>query len=287
MHHPNFLTAFLCTASIQRMIGIVVSRQDPASMHVADALRAGWSWRPERDLYVREKKVLYYIDDTHLYHDDVDVELRERGVSPDVIVFPSRHASKARRRTLSVHPIGNWGAARFGGTRRQLVPSCPHLMLGALKYLQAHAVEGYEVCYEATHHGPFLNTPCFFIETGSTEREWHDPAACEVIAETIMHLMTVSPDTVAVGIGGGHYTPRFTDIALCENVAFGHVAPRYAIDDIDEIMLKRMIAATPGCSHAYIHGRYPTLERMLEEHGMVRAGDGAFYALPRTNKGSR
>jgi len=207
----------------------------------------------EEDVYRANNAMLFFIDDLHIYHDNVDREIEKWGRA-ETVVFASRHSSKSGRRTLSVHPVGNFGEAKFGGKNRELAPSSPLLMRNALKLLKEKA-EGidYDVCYEVTHHGPYLSTPAFFIETGSTEREWNDRKACRVIAETIMEIKGEKCE-VALGIGGGHYAPRFTDIALKRNVAFGHMIADYRLDAIDGEMIIRAIDATPGVKYAYLHG---------------------------------
>jgi D-aminoacyl-tRNA deacylase len=61
-------------------------------------------------------------------------------------------------------------------------------------------------------------------------------------------------EPVAIGIGGGHYAPRFTDLALKKKASFGHMIPNYQIDEIGEEMLEKVIGATPRISEVYFHG---------------------------------
>ena len=60
---------------------------------------------------------------------------------------------------------------------------------------------------------------------------------------------------VILGIGGGHYAPRFTDVALEKNVAFGHMIPKYQIEagNIDDAMLEQAIEKTPNIKGVYFH----------------------------------
>ena len=60
---------------------------------------------------------------------------------------------------------------------------------------------------------------------------------------------------VLVGIGGGHYAPRFTEIILEKNVAFGHMIPTYQIraGNIDEAIIKQAIDKTPNANGVYFH----------------------------------
>ena len=113
----------------------------------------------------------------------------------------------------------------FGGKEKELVPSAPSLMGDALHILHQKENIGYEVCFEVTQHGPFLSTPSFFIEVGSTEKEWEDANACKTIADVLQELRFPSKKKIAIGIGGGHYAPRFTDITLKElakNIVIEH-----------------------------------------------------------------
>ncbi|MDD5778368.1 MAG: D-aminoacyl-tRNA deacylase [Candidatus Thermoplasmatota archaeon] len=240
------------------MIAVVVSRRDQASTRIGRHLLGILDWSREADdLYQCESRdlVAFFIPDTHLYHDHVDRELRQRGYDPAAVVFASRHASESGRRTLSVHPVGNYGSADFGGRAGTLVPSAPLLMSQALRYLRDEAQElPYTVCYEVTHHGPYLETPAMFIEVGSTSREWSDDRACSLVAAAIARLEDSGGDMVAVGLGGGHYAPRFTDVTLGESVAFGHMIPRYHFKTLYRSLVHQAVEATPGSQAVYVHG---------------------------------
>ena len=91
----------------------------------------------------------------------------------------------------------------------------------------------YKVTLEVTHHGPFIKTPSLFIEIGSTEKEWKDPKAGEVIAKTIIDSIKTFKKTkkykIAFGIGGPHYSPNFNNIQLGDKFALSHVMPEYSL----------------------------------------------------------
>lgn len=246
------------------MICIVISKKDIASVGIGKKLLSMERWRERGKFYLNENFLIYFIDDLHIYHDNVDEEIKKSGYNVSTVVFASRHASKAKRKTLSVHAIGNFGKAEYGGIDGEIVKCNPLLMRNALALLKEKNLDEYEVCYEATHHGPYLKKECFFIEVGSTEKEWRDDKACSAIAETILNIEEEKYE-VAVGIGGGHYAPRFTDIALEKNIAFGHIVARYAIANINEKMIAKILDATPGCKKAYFHGKYDEIERVLKK----------------------
>ncbi len=120
------------------------------------------------------------------YHDP---DLSAEKSQPDLVVYLSRHQSVSGMKTLTVHPIGNYGTAEYGGRDRTLVPSAPLAMSTALRILSTKEVPGFECTFEATHHGPYLEIPTFFIEIGSTVEEWNNPTAIRAIAETMAELI--------------------------------------------------------------------------------------------------
>jgi len=205
----------------------------------------------------------------HLWADGIDAKFAEAaGEPPALVVFASRHRSQSGKATLTVHPIGNYGAAEFGGKPGTLVPSAPREMTYALSRLKHHGAGlPYEISYEATHHGPSLSTPTFYIEIGSDESRWPDPKAAEAIAKTLLDLGGCHPGDgapgstsgappgppIAVGVGGGHYAPRHTDAALAGLASFGHIVPNHALDEEPEKRIQLALAATPGAKAVYFH----------------------------------
>jgi D-aminoacyl-tRNA deacylase len=113
----------------------------------------------------------------------------------------------------------------------------------------------FEVTFEVTHHGPYLETPTLFIEIGSSEETWGHRGAAEAIARTLQ-AAEVTEHPVAMGIGGGHYAPRFTETSLTRKVSFGHMLPNYAIDlqDLRDLEEKvRLGAEGSGARLVYVH----------------------------------
>jgi D-aminoacyl-tRNA deacylase len=121
----------------------------------------------------------------------------------------------------------------------------------------------YKVCYEVTHHGPFLQIPTLFIEVGSTETQWQQKEPASILATALLEMLPsyhhekdFSTDIpVLIGIGGGHYAPRFTELALQKNIAFGHMIPTYKIDEgaITDEILEKTMQTTPGFTGVYLH----------------------------------
>lgn len=243
---------------------IIASKSDSASMNILENLLKLKDWQKidkfqGSDVYQFSNTNIVIINEMHIYSENLDKILKEKfDMEANCIIFASRHRSESGAKTLTVHPIGNFKDAKYGGKDQSLVPSSPYLMSDALRNLKHKAVKediDYMVSFEVTHHGPFLSTPAFYIEIGSDDKAWEDKIAGEVIAKSI--LKTIMDERkkegrVAIGIGGGHYTPRHTDIALSTNTSFGHMIPTYAID-ISEEMIEKTMKATPDLNCVYFH----------------------------------
>jgi D-aminoacyl-tRNA deacylase len=269
------------------MKAIVISKPDIASCNIFDNLLQIREWKKEGEFqgnpfFYHGDFLISTINDEHIFHDNVDKEISQAiGNNPEVIIYASRHRSESGKRSLTVHPIGNYGKAEFGGKERILVPSSPHLMTEAMRILRNKAADlDFSVSFEATHHGPYLETPTFFIEIGSDESAWRDKKAARAIAETIMETET-RDYPVGIGVGGGHYSPRMTDVAKERKISFGHIVPTYALSNLDFEMAKKVVCATTGVEKIYFHkkqlkGRqYSELKELFAEIGLspVRTAD--------------
>ncbi len=92
----------------------------------------------------------------------------------DLYIFPSVHTSESGKRSLTVHPTGNFGDALLGGRGRTLsVAPALHMRSALLTLMEEKERRGldYAVSYEVTHHGPTISAPLLFVEVGSTEEE--------------------------------------------------------------------------------------------------------------------
>src|SRR5712691_3562126 len=238
---------------------LVASEQDEASLNQRAALLELRSWNREEPLAGRPSwrwrdTILVSIPELHLNRDHLDRDLESSfGERPDLIVYLSKHRSESGRPSLTVHPIGNPRAAAFGGQPGTLVPASPRWMTAALRGLHKLADRtAYEVTFEATHHGPYLTAPTFFIEQGSTETQWEDREASRVIAQVLPDLEPLEAP-IAIGLGGGHYVPRHTDLALRRRIAFGHMLAAYALEGDAEGLLEQAVERTEGVTLAYVH----------------------------------
>jgi len=266
---------------------LVASEGDEAGLHQEEELLRLASWTREEPFGGREAwrlrdTILLTIPEVHLYRDHLDRDLESSfNERVDLVVYLSKHRSESGRPSLTVHPIGNPGAADFGGQPDTLVPSAPQWMTAALRGLRRVArTLAYEVTFEATHHGPYLTSPTFFIEQGSTEREWEDREASRGIARVLLELRPLDAP-IAIGLGGGHYMPRHTDLALRRRIAFGHLLATHALERASPGLLEHALERTEGAALAYLHRKalpksdVQDFEKRLEVLGLriVREAD--------------
>jgi len=167
---------------------------------------------------------------------------------PSLVIHLSRHSSAAGIPTLSVHVSGNISNAELGGEPRTISIAPSTAMLTALKELQLQKEMlnlDFNVCYEATHHGPSLDVPSMFIEIGSSEERWRREDAGKAVAQAALASARVKPTgSAAMGLGGTHYCPKFTQLALESSQPFGHILPKYALEAVDGAFLRYAVKRT-------------------------------------------
>jgi D-aminoacyl-tRNA deacylase len=254
---------------------IISSTEDPASTNIKNSLLEQTTWEEHGTFYntpvfrhtSMNNLVIVTIPDKKIRHENIDTEIYEQlHIEPKIALFLSRHRSKMGEPTLTVHPIGNYGDAKFGGKPKTLIPAAPRMMTHLLRLIKKNLQPTdlkYQVCYEVTHHGPFLKIPTLFVEVGSTEIQWQQKEPASLIASSLLELLAKYhyeeeyPNDIPVllGIGGGHYAPRFTEVALAKKIAFGHMIPTYQIEggNIDDEILEKTIQATPNIKGVYLH----------------------------------
>lgn len=254
---------------------IVSSSEDQASTNIKNSLLEQTTWKEhdiffETSVYQHTKMndvIIVTIPDKKIRHENIDKEVEANlKIKPRLAIFLSRHRSKMGEPTLTVHPIGNYGDAEFGGKPRTLIPSAPKFMTHFLRLIKKNLQVtnlAYQVCYEVTHHGPYLEIPTVFAEVGSTEAQWREKEPARIIAQSLLELLSKyhyeedfpKDIPVLIGIGGGHYAPRFTDIIFEKKVAFGHMIPTYQIDagNIDEEIIEKALQQTPDVEGIYLN----------------------------------
>lgn len=168
----------------------------------------------------------------------------------ELVVFVSKHKSESGTPTLSVHTPGNLDKAELGGLPRKVSISPANAMRDALLMMASLDDEmqlGYAVSYECTHHGPSLDVPSMFVELGSSAAQWNDLIAAEAVARAAVEAISKFDRHHAkpvLGIGGPHYNTKFTRMALEDKMAFGHIIPKYAIENIDAEMIRQCVEKT-------------------------------------------
>ena len=253
----------------------MASSIDPASVNIKKGIFEQSEWKeidtfsdnPVNQFKKSKDIIMITINDRKINHENLDVEVKEKlDLEFEHIIFISRHTSKTGNPTLTVHPIGNYGAADFGGKSKTLVDASPVLMTQLLRNLKKNAKLAklyHKVCFEVTHHGPYLKTPTLFVEVGSNEEEWKKIKPARIVAKSVIELLEsyinnelfIEKSPVIIGLGGGHYAPRFTDVALAKKVSFGHMIPMYHIEggNIDEEMVEKALKKSPHANGVYIH----------------------------------
>lgn len=262
-------------------IVFILCSVDPASSNMGSRLQSIGGFEREA---VAGGKVLYHgrrgdmvsIDSIHIRRENLDSEIeKEFGIRAQGMVFMSTHRSGSNTPAITFHPIGNHGDAELGGKARTLVPSMPELMTGGLLEMSSSEHAGYQVTYEATHHGPWLEAPAMFVEIGSDEKAWNDGVAGEAVARVLEGLQP-SEGINAIGVGGGHYCARFKDIASRRKVNFGHFIPSHALPSLDESGAAEVAEKSPRTGHFAVYEdrkNMKEIERvaaLLESQGLKR-----------------
>ena len=240
---------------------LVCYEQDLPSFNMKKKLMEKMEWKDlgsdGTNTYLsHDDLVLMTIDRMHVHAEDVDKIAEDFGIEVDDIVVLSRHSSSSGKPTLTVHPIGNYKGNDMGGKAQTLVKADPHLMTAALRRMAVlNKDPAYSVSFEVTHHGPFVSVPTMYIEIGSDETHWGDEVAAEVLVDSLLSAEE-NDYPVVIGIGGGHYAPRFTDLVLSMKVDMGHMVPNYQINEASDEDVSRMIssaAKATGTDMVYVH----------------------------------
>lgn len=229
---------------------LIASREDKASMSIASAVLDLYSFEPVENYpgILKHGDYLFsYIDMKHLYLDNFGELFGSLKEKIDDVIFLSKHSSKADIKSLTVHPTGNFSEAKLGGRERKLSMTDPGKMSSTLRAMnELYSGDLFSVTYEATHHGPLMDIPNFFIEIGTTKDQWEDRDALETVVKGLLAENGKSNDTY-VGAGGGHYMPKITKYSIDNSVDMGHMIPKHAFEVIDESILEQAVQKTPGC----------------------------------------
>lgn len=249
-------------------IAIIASSKDPAGVNIRNNLIELYSFEKVDEKFdgndIYESKAsnkaitLYLTNNDLIFSENID-----KTIYADIFIFASKHRSKENTPSFAVHSIGNWYKANFGGKEKTLCPSSPILLKNLFLSLIQNSHfsmknTNFEVTLEATHHGPYIEKPAVFIEIGSTGKEWSNKFNGEIVAKTIMNILSKSISEKfdesqifqnqnyesCVVLGGGHYNQSANKLMLRANYAVGHICPKYALEHLDEEMLMQAINKT-------------------------------------------
>lgn len=232
---------------------IVASTTDLASRTLADALVASQGFESTgvdlkgQPVYQKGSLLLARFEGMIVFPPDLDEYF-----NPQAYIFLSRHSAESSIASLTAHSTGNFSAeAKFGGNAKELGRADPALLKNYLVALwkRRGRVDDYEITMEATHHGPTsLQKPVLFVELGSSEKYWGDGRAAAVVAEALVESLAEKAiwSKIAIGFGGTHYPEKFTKLLVEDEYAFSFVAPKYALEHVDERMVGQMLQRTNG-----------------------------------------
>ena len=239
----------------QQCYTLVASEEDLASITMAEYLKnnKGFSTIDNDDesviLQSKEyKNVKLIVCNKSLLHlEDLDEISIWKSSDIQSYIFLSKHASKSGIPTLTCHFAGNYADNPYGGNSREIALSHPLLQKQYLSHITnlKSAIPNYDIVIESTHHGPTsLKRPVFFVEIGSTEKQWTDTNAASIVCDCILNVTEDDLKLcrkVGVGLGGTHYPIKFNKLLLNSEFCFAAIATKYDLRSIDEDMLRQMI----------------------------------------------
>ena len=244
---------------------ILVSEIDIASIIQGDALLARGGWIEQSNIeggkvwkHHESDVWIWWIETGFLMEDHLDTRFSNATKQTvDEVLFLSRHFAASGRPSLTLHVIGVPGEqprgerAEHGGIKGEVVLPSPRFAAWfrlMCESAQKHElVPEFELTIETTHHGPSLAAPSLFIEIGSSESHWNRRDAAEAWADVIEKGLGLDggggfgnwnaltkgqrqEEKVMIGVGGGHYAPRHTDVLRKTNCWAGHQLANYALE---------------------------------------------------------
>uniref|UniRef100_A0A7C4DAE3 D-aminoacyl-tRNA deacylase n=1 Tax=Staphylothermus marinus TaxID=2280 RepID=A0A7C4DAE3_STAMA len=236
------------------MIGLAYSVRDPAGSGIARYIVEYYKLEScsecihAKECYCSSNFVLAGFEEDVLYFEFLDH--RVPGLTQYYIVL-SRHSSIEGVKSFTVHHTGNYGEAAYGGKSSTLSvanPPVTHKLLLLLKKISEEKSRlDYEICYEATHHGPTNNSkPLSFVEIGSSVEQWNDKLNHSIVGEAVIEFLENPFNNCipTIGFGGTHYPRKHTELAFEKNYCYGHIMPRYALQYLSSEIVEQMINKT-------------------------------------------
>lgn len=228
-------------------VAVVISNKDPAGLNIKEHLlkegfdNSGLKFEnmPVLEAKLKNRTVKVYTTESESVHCEHIDEL----ISADIFLFATKHQSAAGIHSFTVHSIGNFGKAAFGGKERTLGIAPSFYLKTGFQVLSELNVLKHDVIQEATHHGPYVEKQAMFLEIGSSIEEWKNPAAGKIAAKSIIKLFSApeQPCRPAFGIGGLHHSPNFKKLIMESDIALSHICPKHNLPNLDEEMLLQAI----------------------------------------------
>src|SRR3989344_1622414 len=101
-------------------IAIISSKLDSASLNIRSNLISNCNFQKIGRKFdgneILELKIKENIVDIYLINEKlINAESIDKKIDVDYFIFTSKHVSKENPPAFTVHPIGNWGNADYGG----------------------------------------------------------------------------------------------------------------------------------------------------------------------------
>jgi D-aminoacyl-tRNA deacylase len=230
---------------------LVTSTEDEASTTIANGLRSRHGFESTgimflgKPVFQKGSLLLVSIDTQIIEPPDLDAYF-----NPAAYIFLSRHRAESQIPSLTVHTTGNFTDVPFLGARpKQVGWVNPDLQKNYMIALNARKsdLQGYEITIEATHHGPTsLQKPVLFVELGSSEKQWGDEHAGNVMADALIESLQrgKSWDKVAICFGGTHYPAKVNKLLLETDTAIGVDIAKHSLEGVDSDMFGQIIQKT-------------------------------------------
>ena len=226
---------------------LVESGQDPSSKSISAYIIEHYPFHPGpiQGTLTYNGYVIYRSQERHLNMNGLEETLAKLGIEASSIIFLSKHSSQAKIKSLTVHAMGNIGEALLGGFPSQVSTSDPGNMSSALRIMRNNPVEGFNITFEATHHGPLVKIPSFFIEIGTEKEDWENRSALETVSKAVLNCSDDGKGGF-IGIGGGHYSPKITEYAVSSGINVGHILSKHTHEFLTVDLLKQCMERTKG-----------------------------------------
>jgi len=265
------------------IIDILNSSIDPAGKNIRSAI----------DQFIEnegEKAFPLFDGNEITFHttDERIINIKRNAVNPDadLVIIVSRHSSVNPVPVLTVHPAGNYGIAQLGGNNEELGLTSPAWMKSILQNHTRFVPEGYRVSYEITHHGPTdLPMPFFFVEVGSTQKEWGDEKAYSAVAKSVLFAKPATESIPLIGFGGTHYAVRQTAIGIDTKGAMGHMMHTRDVANATREIVQQMIEKSGSAVAAHVDrkalskGEIAHIEEILKTLDIPEITEGELQKL--------